>query len=717
MEARFGENFANVRVRNDSQAHEDAERLDAKAYTVGESVTFSADRFSPHTSEGKRLLAHELAHVVQQRRGGHSPALDPQAPHESAADQAADAVVHGAAHVNVAGATGVGVAREPEDKPKKKKTKRAKKDDDRRRTPPVRTPLPNGKGADKVEITDPLKIQGVLGEVGVRFELYSNPTWNNLGGGAETSSSRISMARKTRWGETGGIDYLVENILTGRLVIGEQKALGSTTFDNATATTVNLEKNIKNSIERLRAGIKSGKVHPEEVENVENIIERLTQTQRALERGTSIPEEVVFELTSVGGKSTKIGKGYIDNLAKRYADKPEYIEYLLKRTFIRNPKLAKAKGRPRSGKVGTDSDPDIVPAEEQLTADARSELDRLIARKTPKEWDKQKREEKKAREQEKKEAREREKQAKAEERARAAERAKKLAEQARQKRLEELREAARRRGDPDPKTKSERRSVENQQKAEAKQAAKEAQKKAMDEWRTQRKQAEADAKAKAAREAAAKKAADTKVEPKAAEPAPTETAPKFEAPKPGTVEIAPKGITAKGAAKGALGVAGVLAGVSAAKDIINDVKEGHYLSAAGKTGLFGLSMIPEAMPPLIAFGAIMNYWGPRHEAIENDSFKAGSYVEEGAKHIPLLGRSETVRRVIGGIAASGTAVGESLAYTAKDMGEAVWDGAKTVGGLVADAAGAAEDAGEYVLDKAEDAVSSIGEGIYDWITD
>lgn len=110
MESRFGADFADVRVHDDAQAHHSATGLASHAYTHGEHIVFNANRFAPHSGDGRRLLAHELAHVVQQRRGGATPALDPQAPHEQAADHAADAVMAGSAPVAVAGGTGVGVA-------------------------------------------------------------------------------------------------------------------------------------------------------------------------------------------------------------------------------------------------------------------------------------------------------------------------------------------------------------------------------------------------------------------------------------------------------------------------------------------------------------------------------------------------------------------------------------------------------------------------------
>jgi len=69
MESRLGHDFSDVRVHNDSQAHESARSVNAHAYTVGSNVVFQRDSFDPSSSEGKTMLAHELTHVVQQRSG------------------------------------------------------------------------------------------------------------------------------------------------------------------------------------------------------------------------------------------------------------------------------------------------------------------------------------------------------------------------------------------------------------------------------------------------------------------------------------------------------------------------------------------------------------------------------------------------------------------------------------------------------------------------
>ena len=66
MESRFGHDFGRVRVHADSGAAASAHAVQARAYTVGQDVVFAAGQYAPTTSAGRRLLAHELAHVMQQ---------------------------------------------------------------------------------------------------------------------------------------------------------------------------------------------------------------------------------------------------------------------------------------------------------------------------------------------------------------------------------------------------------------------------------------------------------------------------------------------------------------------------------------------------------------------------------------------------------------------------------------------------------------------------
>jgi len=69
FEPRFGTDFNDVRVHSDSHASDLAGQVHAKAFTLGRDLVFASGQYSPESSEGRHLLAHELTHVVQQRQG------------------------------------------------------------------------------------------------------------------------------------------------------------------------------------------------------------------------------------------------------------------------------------------------------------------------------------------------------------------------------------------------------------------------------------------------------------------------------------------------------------------------------------------------------------------------------------------------------------------------------------------------------------------------
>jgi len=69
MEGRLGHDFGDVRVHDDSRAHDSAVAVSANAYTVGPNIVFQRDRYDPSSTDGRLTLAHELTHVVQQRSG------------------------------------------------------------------------------------------------------------------------------------------------------------------------------------------------------------------------------------------------------------------------------------------------------------------------------------------------------------------------------------------------------------------------------------------------------------------------------------------------------------------------------------------------------------------------------------------------------------------------------------------------------------------------
>jgi Domain of unknown function (DUF4157) len=75
LETAFATDLSTVRIHTDRQAALSARSLGAAAYTFGHHIVFGAGRYRPETSRGQRLLAHELTHVLQQRRAPADPSL------------------------------------------------------------------------------------------------------------------------------------------------------------------------------------------------------------------------------------------------------------------------------------------------------------------------------------------------------------------------------------------------------------------------------------------------------------------------------------------------------------------------------------------------------------------------------------------------------------------------------------------------------------------
>jgi hypothetical protein len=97
MEPRFGHDFSRVRVHTDAKAAASAMAVNALAYTVGHNVVFGTGQYRPTTLEGRKLLAHELTHVVQQNGQSSAPisVSSPADASELEASQAATTILTG----------------------------------------------------------------------------------------------------------------------------------------------------------------------------------------------------------------------------------------------------------------------------------------------------------------------------------------------------------------------------------------------------------------------------------------------------------------------------------------------------------------------------------------------------------------------------------------------------------------------------------------------
>jgi hypothetical protein len=117
LEPRFGHDFSNVRIHADAQAADAARSVDALAYTIGRDVVFGDGQYSPNTSAGRELLAHELAHVVQQSGSSSASQRDiaishPDDPAEREAQSVSRTVLSGASPPSIASSAAMGLQRQ-----------------------------------------------------------------------------------------------------------------------------------------------------------------------------------------------------------------------------------------------------------------------------------------------------------------------------------------------------------------------------------------------------------------------------------------------------------------------------------------------------------------------------------------------------------------------------------------------------------------------------
>jgi len=110
MEASLEDDFSGVRIHTDSDADALNKAVNAEAFTTGRDVFFREGKYEPGSSEGRKLLAHELTHVVQQASAPPAQELRVSSP-DDASERQAGAV---AEHVSASPAgTGAAVGRQP----------------------------------------------------------------------------------------------------------------------------------------------------------------------------------------------------------------------------------------------------------------------------------------------------------------------------------------------------------------------------------------------------------------------------------------------------------------------------------------------------------------------------------------------------------------------------------------------------------------------------
>lgn len=190
LEHRLGHDFSQVRVHTGAPAAALAGALRAKAFASGDDLVFAEGRFEPGTPRGVELIAHELAHVAQQRQGA-----GPAAAAESRARSAAHEVARGGeVSPQALGGAEPGIHCDPEDENK---------------PPGALPPMPNFQ-LSTLPPLDYLKLQGIAGAHGQRFSLRDS---DDMAAEWKRSAAMLRLFGLDRGIHLGPIDFTGPELL------------------------------------------------------------------------------------------------------------------------------------------------------------------------------------------------------------------------------------------------------------------------------------------------------------------------------------------------------------------------------------------------------------------------------------------------------------------------------------------------------------------------
>lgn len=252
MEPRFGHNFGQVRIHATAKAAESARAIQALAYTVGHDVVFGAGQLAPYTAKGQRLLAHELAHVVQQDETSLA-SLSSNDSHEAEADNAAEAVVSGKGKAVVNSTAPVSLARQ----------------------------------------VDSRHTRGYGGEQSMGFNLYSaEEGWMFVEGPSGAAGH----------GVTGkGFDGIAYNPKLDELHLLDNKSLKAS-GNVASATAIDPSRNLGKNLDAAIGRVEAMRDMPNRI----RILDLLRAEKRALDSGGPFPSKVKLIVTGEGGRSSGV---------------------------------------------------------------------------------------------------------------------------------------------------------------------------------------------------------------------------------------------------------------------------------------------------------------------------------------------------------------------------------------------------------------------------
>ncbi len=317
MESRFGYDLGRVRIHAGGHAARSARTVNARAYAVGADIVFGAGEYSSETQSGRQLLAHELAHVVQQSRGGGTaPAPWSGGALERDARAAAAGFDSGSGPMNVAGACAPGFARDLPRSLTETLNPTELSFEEREReimllTEWLEQQTTSTSETDRMSqvlqqlqqarpATDPRHARGLFGEQEMAFRGYrAEDGWAVIEGPSGAAGHGVT---------TSGFDAVAYNVRTGELHIVDNKSFARPgNVSSATAIERNLLRNLENLITRVES------TSPHTLPPREEVLRLLRQTRAALRGGGRIPDRVQLTVTAAGGQST----GVTARLARR----------------------------------------------------------------------------------------------------------------------------------------------------------------------------------------------------------------------------------------------------------------------------------------------------------------------------------------------------------------------------------------------------------------
>ena len=243
MESAFGTGFGGVRLHADAAGAQLSDRLSARAFTVGQHVAFGAGEFRPGSIEGDALIAHELAHVVQQG-GSEQPSTLPKSPDsagrlEEDADRSAIGVVNalwggskgGAGRLGPGLKSGLRLSRCSNNAPKERLKVTIR---------PIRVAEDDGTAPTTVPSMDAARriwnqcCIDVVAESAVTVKKSAYKEIDDAGSGAPLTAEETALF--TDAGAGGGVQLAIVDTIRRGANAGKMVAGGGTTKDSGLAT-------------------------------------------------------------------------------------------------------------------------------------------------------------------------------------------------------------------------------------------------------------------------------------------------------------------------------------------------------------------------------------------------------------------------------------------------------------------------------------------------